>query len=55
MFVTLATIWWAETVTAPKREIKMAMSVKELTSKKVERPIGMPMRNWAHMALGCGQ
>lgn len=38
----LATIWWAETASGPKRATKIAISVKLETSKKVLRPIGMP-------------
>ena len=40
---------------APKRETKIAINVKELTSKNVDKPIGTPIRKCVHNAFISGQ
>ena len=51
----LPTIWWAATEIVPMRLMKIAMRVKELTSKKIVSPMGTPRRSCAAMAFICGQ
>ena len=50
----LAAIWWPATGVAPRREMKIAMKAKPVTSTPMPRPIGTPRRSSARIDGPCG-
>ena len=51
----LAAIWWPATGVAPRREMKIAMNAKPVTSIRIVRPIGTPSRSCASSDARCGR